>query len=107
MATWHENLIYDVYGPDRCDMNITRSSNAASNSKNSCKDPNVRFHFISNIAMQEDMNYGQPRMLANNNSSKLSTTLFDREDNMAISAPTTAASNSINPIHIQYRTFIV
>jgi hypothetical protein len=53
------------------------------------------------------MNYGEPGTSANNNSSKLSTTLFDGEDNMAISAPTTAASNSINHIHIQYRTFIV
>jgi hypothetical protein len=87
------------------DMNITLSSNATSNSKNSCKDPNVPFHSISNIAIQEDMNYDEPRMTVKNNVSKLTTTLFEGgEDNMAISTPTTIAMTSINPIHIQLGT---
>jgi hypothetical protein len=88
------------------DMNIHMSSNAAINSKTSCMDPNVRFHFVSNIAMQEDMNCGELVMAAKNNRSKLSTTVLEgREDKMAIPAPTTSASKSINPIHIQFGTF--
>jgi hypothetical protein len=56
--------------------------------------------------MQENMNYGEFRMTMKNNSSKLSVTLFEGgEDNMAIPAPTTSASKSINPIHIQFGTF--
>jgi hypothetical protein len=52
---------------------------------------------------ENDMNYDEPRMAAKNNSSKLSTTLFqEEEDNMAIPAPTSVAVNSINPIHIQF-----
>jgi hypothetical protein len=52
---------------------------------------------------ENDMNYDEPRMAAKNNRTKLSTTLFqEEEDNMAIPAPTSVAVNSINPIHIQF-----
>jgi hypothetical protein len=61
---------------------------------------------ISNIGKQEDMNYGECRIVEGKDRLKARMNLFKEwEDNMTnISPLTTVAENSINPIHIQFGT---
>jgi hypothetical protein len=66
----------------------------------------VSVYSISNIGKKEDMNCGECNIAEGKYRLKARMNLFKgREDNMTtISAPTTAAVNSINPIHIQFGT---
>jgi hypothetical protein len=56
------------------DMRRTIPTNDARNPANSCKDPYVQFHSISNIAMQDGLKCGESRIAAKKDGSKLRPT---------------------------------
>jgi hypothetical protein len=88
------------------DMGRTIPTNVARNLENSCKDPHVQFHSISNIAIQ-GLKCGESR-IATEKYSKLRPALFKGgEDNIAMSVPTSFTGNSIKPIHILFGAFFV
>jgi hypothetical protein len=85
----------------------TIPTNAVRNSENSCKDPHVQFHPISNIAIQ-GLKCGESIIAAEKYGSKLRPALFEGgKDNIAMSVPTSSTGNSINPIPFLFGAFSI
>jgi hypothetical protein len=87
----------------------TIPANAARNSENSCKDPHVQFHSISNIAIQEGLKCDEREELQLRKmvQSWGQLCLKGGKDNITMSVPTSCIRNSIKHIHILFGAFSV